>query len=125
MTEQRAFTASRTTHDDEYVILAHSEVEVAHQYEIAVSHRQIAYLDMRLRFLAIGVAAAAVTVVAPGSLQRPLSQLNSKHVKNDGENPASNYYQYDTGNHGPRRCVTDSRGTFAALEATQASGEGD
>src|SRR4029077_15058868 len=49
MTQQRALAASAAAHDDEDVAALHHEIEIAHQHETAVGHRQVAHDDVRFR----------------------------------------------------------------------------
>src|SRR6202043_1186594 len=53
MAQQRALAAAATAHDDEDVAAPNNEVEIAHQNETAVRHRQVSHDDVRLRAGAI------------------------------------------------------------------------
>ncbi len=47
MPEQGAFAATAAAHDDEDVAMLDSEIQIPLNHEIAVSHGQIFYCDMR------------------------------------------------------------------------------
>ncbi len=78
MTQQRAFAASAASHDDEDIAVADSEVDVAHQHETAIRHREVFHDDMRLVVLSPARSACA-------GGHRRLSRLDTDYIEHDGE----------------------------------------
>ena len=54
MAQQGAFAASAAAHDDEDVAAIDHKVEIAHQDEAAVGHRQVAHGDVSLMISVCG-----------------------------------------------------------------------
>ena len=47
MAQQRAFSASAAAHDDEDVAVLDGEIDIAHQHEAAIRHREVFHDDVR------------------------------------------------------------------------------
>src|SRR5271167_2553992 len=77
MAQQRTLAASAAAHDDEDVAAPDHEVEIAHQNETAISHRQVSHDDVRLRIGAI-VGTIAGTILAVGDCRHAEAQIPRK-----------------------------------------------
>ena len=100
MAQQRALAASAATHDDEDVAAPNNEVEIAHQNETAVRHRQVLHDDVLLR-------AGAIPASDARSHREPRS--DPQEIEDHGEQTAGDNDHYDRHHHRLRRRIADRR----------------
>ena len=114
MSEQGALAAAAAAHDDEDIAMVDREVEIAHEHEAAVGHREIAHGDVRTSHGCFPIAWECLPAMS-----------DPQDVENDGEDAAGDDNGDDPGDHGGCRRIADGGGAVAALHAPQTAGKRD